>query len=99
MNRLTVILLYLISLSTWASEKHWSFQPVKRVKVTAKSNPIDYFVSRKLRKNNLKLATKADRITLLRRAYLDLTGLPPDPASVKKFVEAPGTTEIARIIF
>jgi len=95
MNRLTAILLYLISLSTWASEKHWSFRPVKRVKVPAKSNPIDYFVSRKLRKNNLKLATKADRITLLRRAYLDLTGLPPDPASVKKFVEAPGTTEIA----
>ena len=78
-----------------ANKKHWSFQPVKRVAVPAKSNPIDYFIGRKLRENNLEHSPKADRITLLRRASLDLTGLPPDPAAVKKFVEYPRTTEIA----
>ena len=78
-----------------ADKKHWSFQPVKRVAVPAKSNPIDYFIGRKLRENNLEHSPKADRITLLRRASLDLTGLPPDPAAVKKFVEYPRTTEIA----
>ena len=78
-----------------ADKKHWSFQPVKRVAVPAKSNPIDYFIGRKLRENNLEHSPKADRITLLRRASLDLTGLPPDPAAVKKFVEYSRTTEIA----
>ena len=95
MNRLTVILFYLISLSAWASEKHWSFQPIKPVTVPAKSNPIDYFIGRTLRENNLKPSPKADRVTLLRRASLDLTGLPPSPEAVKKFVEDSRTTEIA----
>ncbi len=78
-----------------ADKKHWSFQPVKRVAVPAKSQPIDYFIGRKLREKNLKPSPKADRVTLLRRASLDLTGLPPSPASVKEFVEDSRTTEIA----
>ena len=91
-----IILAFVFASGVWAADKkHWSFQPVKRVAVPAKSNPIDYFIGRKLRENSLTSSPKADRITLLRRATLDMTGLPPSPESVKKFVEDPRTTEIA----
>ena len=86
----------LIALTASASDKkHWSFQPVKRAVVPAQSNPIDYFIDRTLRENNLKPSPKADRVTLLRRASLDLTGLPPGSDSVKEFVEDSRLTEIA----
>ena len=86
----------LIALTASASDKkHWSFQPVKRAVVPAQSNPIDYFIGRTLRENNLNPSPKADRITLLRRASLDLTGLPPGSDSVKEFVEDSRLTEIA----
>ena len=91
-----IILAFVFASGVWAADKkHWSFQPVKRVAVPAKSNPIDYFIGRKLRENSLTSSPKADRITLLRRATLDMTRLPPSPESVKKFVEDPRTTEIA----
>ena len=91
-----IILAFVFASGLWAADKkHWSFQPVKRVAVPAKSNPIDYFIGRKLRENSLTSSPKADRITLLRRATLDMSGLPPSPESAKKFVEDPRTTEIA----
>lgn len=68
---------------------------MKRAVVPAQSNPIDYFIDRTLRENNLKPSPKADRITLLRRASLDLTGLPPSPEAVKSFVDDPRKTNIA----
>ena len=75
-----IILAFVFASGVWAADKkHWSFQPVKRVAVPAKSNPIDYFIGRKLRENSLTSSPKADRITLLRRATLDMTGLPPSP--------------------
>lgn len=59
----------------------WSFQPPKAVEVPTVergfANPIDAFVERELNDNRLTLAAKADRVTLLRRVCLDLTGLPP----------------------
>ncbi|HEY6393237.1 MAG TPA: DUF1549 and DUF1553 domain-containing protein, partial [Bryobacteraceae bacterium] len=49
-------------------------------------NPIDAFVLAKLDANKLKPNPPADRITLIRRAYLDLTGLPPSPEEVEAFL-------------
>ena len=40
-----------------ADKKHWSFQAVKRVAVPAKSNPIDYFIIRKLLKYSSVMIT------------------------------------------
>jgi cytochrome c553 len=71
----------------------WSFRkPVKPVvpSVTNKnqvSTDIDYFVLAKLEAKGWKMQSVADRPTLIRRAYLDLTGLPPTPADVKAFVD------------
>lgn len=71
----------------------WSFRkPVKpavpAVKNTAQvRTPIDAFVLAELEKRNWKLQPEADRTDLIRRAYFDLTGLPPTPAEVKAFLD------------
>ncbi len=49
-------------------------------------NPIDNFVVARLQKEGLHQSAEADRATLIRRASLDLTGLPPTPAEVDAFV-------------
>jgi mono/diheme cytochrome c family protein len=84
-------------LTQWVAEgakwqKHWSFMPPVRaalptVKHTAwPRNPIDRFVLARLEKERLAPSPEADRITLLRRVSLDLTGLPPAPAAVDAFL-------------
>ncbi len=49
-------------------------------------NPIDAFVLARLKKEGLTPSAPADRRTLIRRVYFDLTGLPPSPAQVNAFV-------------
>ncbi|MBV8071693.1 MAG: DUF1553 domain-containing protein [Acidobacteriaceae bacterium] len=72
--------------------KHWAYvkpvqPPSPRVKDAAWCrNPIDYFVLAKLEKEGLKPSPEADKSTLLRRVYLDLTGLPPSPKEVHDFL-------------
>ena len=72
--------------------RFWSFQKVKRPAIpTVKNaawlrNPIDAFVLSKLEKNGLKPAAPAGRAALIRRAYYDMTGLPPTPEEVRAFV-------------
>jgi hypothetical protein len=67
---------------------YWAFQKVTKPAVPAVGarNPIDAFVLAKLATQNLKPNPPADRITLLRRAYLDLTGLPPSPEDTQAFL-------------
>jgi mono/diheme cytochrome c family protein len=48
-------------------------------------NPIDAFVLQQLERKGLTLAPEADRITLMRRACLDLAGVPPEPEEVRAF--------------
>ncbi|HWB98523.1 MAG TPA: DUF1549 domain-containing protein, partial [Bryobacteraceae bacterium] len=49
-------------------------------------NPVDAFILAKLESKNLRPASPADRITLLRRVTLDLTGLVPTPEEVQAFL-------------
>jgi hypothetical protein len=49
-------------------------------------NPIDQFILARLEKEGLHPAGEAPREVLIRRAYLDVTGLPPTPAEVDAFV-------------
>lgn len=69
----------------------WSFQPVKPVPppdvrdVKWVRTDIDRFVLAKLEAHDLQPARFADRRTLIRRAYYDLTGLPPLPEEVSAF--------------
>ncbi|MBC7818803.1 MAG: PSD1 domain-containing protein [Planctomycetaceae bacterium] len=69
----------------------WSFQRPQKVTVpdvehaTRVRNPVDAFVLKKLEEKGLSLSAEADRLTLLRRAAFDLTGLPPEPAEADAF--------------
>src|SRR5438128_2116738 len=49
-------------------------------------NPIDAFILQRLKQEGLKPAGPADRVTLIRRLYFDMTGLPPSPREVAEFV-------------
>lgn len=73
-------------------EAHWSFIAPRRPAIPAVSktggveNPVDAFVLASLDANRLTPSPEADRRTLARRVSLDLTGLPPEPGVVEKFV-------------
>ncbi len=73
-------------------DTHWAFEAPRRPatpavkEAKAVRNDIDAFVLAKLEQEKLKLSPEADRVTLIRRVSLDLTGLPPTPAEVDAFV-------------
>ncbi|HTT62314.1 MAG TPA: PSD1 and planctomycete cytochrome C domain-containing protein [Bryobacteraceae bacterium] len=74
-------------------EGHWAYQPVARPPVPAMAdpkaplrNPIDNFIQARLAREQLTPSPEADRRTLLRRATLDLTGLPPTPQEAAAFL-------------
>ena len=77
-------------LVTETNRQFWAFRPPKAVPIPsvpqAGQNPIDGFMLDKLRQKGLGFARPADRSTLLRRAYLDLTGLAPEPKEVEAFL-------------
>ena len=49
-------------------------------------NPVDRFVLARLESNQLQASPQADPRTLVHRLTLDLTGLPPTPQEVERFV-------------
>ncbi len=74
-------------------EKHWAYIPpkddIEPPEVDNNEwvrNPIDQFVYAKMVENDLSPSTEADKVTLLRRLYLDLIGLPPTADEVSVFV-------------
>src|SRR3954447_559513 len=75
--------------------RHWAFEkpvrpPLPAVKLADwPKNPIDRFVLARLEADGLKPSPEADKYTLARRVALDLTGLPPDPDLVKRFLADP----------
>ncbi|MCG6157789.1 PSD1 and planctomycete cytochrome C domain-containing protein [Rubinisphaera margarita] len=82
-------------LRTWIEQgaeynQHWAFQPLAKVSPPSKSDhPIDAFINAKLNDASIEPAPPADRATLIRRLYYDLTGLPPTPEDVDAFVNDP----------
>jgi hypothetical protein len=75
--------------------EHWAFQPVHPPPVPAVQeqrwvrNPIDAFVLAKLELRDWPPARPAEPRALLRRVYLDLTGLPPTPQEQERFLKSP----------
>jgi len=78
---------------TSEQRSYWAFQPVTSPKVPFVRdarwvrNPIDAFILSQLEAKGLRPSASADRVTLLRRLTLDLTGLPPTPAEVEAFLK------------
>jgi hypothetical protein len=84
-------------LKRWIEEggkysKHWSFIPPQRPAIPQVANrgwikqPIDAFVLARLEAEGLKPGPAAAPAAWLRRASLDLTGLPPTPGELDEFV-------------
>ncbi len=70
----------------------WSFQPIRQPPIPKTKSkdrartPIDAFLLSTMAKKKLSFSPDAEKITLLRRACFDLTGLPPTPAEIEAFV-------------
>jgi hypothetical protein len=79
--------------------KFWVFQRPKQTAVpTGAANPVDAFLNAKLKEKGLKAASKADKRTLVRRAYLDLHGLPPKPEEVDAFLKDERPDAFGRLV-
>jgi mono/diheme cytochrome c family protein len=81
--------------------QYWAFQtPVRAAPPTVKTpgwsdHPIDAFLAARMEAKGVAPSGPADRRTLIRRAYLDVIGLPPSPEEVDAFVadKTPGAWE------
>jgi len=73
----------------------WSFQPVPK---PAPDATIDRFISQRLNKEGLKPVARADKRTLIRRASLDLIGLPPTTSEVDAFQADQSPDAFAKVI-
>ncbi|MCY4634335.1 MAG: PSD1 and planctomycete cytochrome C domain-containing protein [Acidobacteria bacterium] len=68
---------------------YWAFRHPQQAPVPASrefDHPVDRFLEASRKNAGLTAAPPADRLTLLRRAYLDLIGLPPTPEQVEEFL-------------
>ena len=85
---------------TEQQRRFWAFQPVSKPMPPRfkAQNPIDAFILAKLEANKLKPNPPADRITLIRRAYLDLIGLPPSPEEVEAFLADKSPTAFEKVV-
>jgi hypothetical protein len=86
--------------------EHWAFVPPKRPATPIVSaertqwprNPIDHFILARVEAEHLSPSPEADRPTLIRRLSLDLTGLPPTPEEVDRFVNDAGSDAYERLV-
>jgi hypothetical protein len=84
--------------------EHWAFVPPKRPPLPRvrdtnwPHSPIDTFVLERLEARRFRPAPPASREVLIRRATLDLTGLPPTPDEVTAFVADHSPTAYQRLI-
>ncbi len=75
-----------------ADTAHWAFAAPTRAAAPEVSlpawsmNPIDRFILARLDRESFKPSPEADRRTLIRRACLDVTGVPPTPEEVDAFL-------------
>ncbi len=67
----------------------WAFVAPRRTAVPGdgRGHPVDAFLDAKLREQGLERSGSSDKRTLVRRVYLDLTGLPPSPEETRDFLE------------
>jgi cytochrome c553 len=84
------------TLRTWIAQgadyaDHWAFRPLQRPAIPSvadaswSQSPVDRFVLARLEKANLSPAPRAAAETLIRRASLDLIGLPPAADEIEQF--------------
>jgi len=86
------------------TKNYWAFRPVANPPVPQlkdagrASNPIDNFILQKLEAANLTPASLAEKQKLIRRAYYDLTGLPPSIDDIEAFVNDKSDRAFEKVI-
>jgi hypothetical protein len=86
------------------AREFWSFKPLGNREPPEVRNEdwpvsgIDRFVLQKLEERGLEPAKPADKATLLRRVYFDLTGLPPTPGQIDAFLDDPSNDAFAKVV-
>jgi mono/diheme cytochrome c family protein len=85
---------------TAEERNYWAFRSPVRPAVPniGAHNPVDAFVRDAMRVKGLKPSPPSDRRTLIRRAYLDLTGLPPSPSQVNAFLSDAAPDAYAKVV-
>jgi hypothetical protein len=98
---------------TDADRSYWAYQSVQRPDLPSPPvgeglpdgllrssirNPIDRFILARLATAGIEPVAEADRATLARRLYLDLLGVPPQPADVASFVADPASDAYERLV-
>lgn len=85
-------------------EQHWTQVTRKPIALPSVQNtwkiqrPLDRFIIAKQEAENLTPVKSADRITLIRRVWFDLVGLPPSPEHVQKFVQDQSPNAFGRVV-
>ena len=83
---------------------YWAFQPVARQAVPLTGGtewirgPIDAFVLGGLEAKGLMPSETAGKVTLMRRAFLDLIGLPPSPSEAREFLDDESPRAYERLV-
>ena len=86
------------------AKKWWSFQPVKKPAAPAIKDAgwprrdIDTFVLAGLEGKGMKPVADADKLTLLRRGYFDLIGLPPTLEEINAFLKDVSPDAFAKVV-
>ena len=84
--------------------EHWAFRPMRPTApppVKDRSwiaSPVDAFVLARLEARRIAPSAAADRRTLIRRATIDLWGIPPTPEDVEAFESDPAPDAYARLV-
>lgn len=86
------------------AQTHWAFQSIGDPAVpvvqdsTWSASAIDRFILASLESKGLRPSDLADRRILIRRLSLDLTGLPPEPQDVERFLADPAPDAAVRLV-
>ncbi len=85
-------------------KKHWSFLPIGNPQIPEKNaksdsiHPVDRFLARKLLNEPFSFNEQSDPVTLLRRLYFDLVGMPPTPEEAKDFLIDPSLEGYEKVV-
>ncbi|TWT93595.1 PSD1 and planctomycete cytochrome C domain-containing protein [Neorhodopirellula pilleata] len=94
-----------------AFEMHWAYRPLQRPEVSPPQSsataalslpidalPIDALIEAKWSEHGITPVDQASPVTLVRRLYLDLLGVPPTPDDVDEFLNDPATDAYPRLV-
>jgi len=86
-------------------KNHWSFIPPEKAKIPknhtdiwTNMNEIDHFILKKANQENLVVKAETGKERLLRRVYMDLTGLPPSVGKIDEFLNNTSSDSYEKVV-